>query len=363
MDVTESLNFDRFQQFLLQLRESYAPEYGVSDVHDFPVRFHLNLSALGDQLPDCCTKIIFPRPEVSMSFVDLHVHSTASDGLLTPSELVNLASDRGLSVLSLTDHDTLDGIEEAFGEAIDRELLFIPSLELSVDLTGGGSAHMLGYFPFTPIPELLSEETPLGKAIELVKRGREERNPAIIRILCEMGMELNLSDVRAKAGDGIVGRPHIADVLVDKGYVESTNEAFERFLAKGKPAYVDRTRLFALRALDLISGARGIPVLAHPGLMQREETGLRALIRSLTDNGLQGLEVYYPSHTRHITRWLTAESRKMGLLLTGGTDFHGRKQQSIQPGGTSSGFNIEAELVSDFLERCFPRGELDGKAE
>lgn len=298
-----------------------------------------------------------------MSFVDLHVHSTASDGLLTPSELVSLASDRGLSVLALSDHDTLDGIDEACSEALDRGLRFIPALELSVDLTGGGSAHMLGYFPFTPIPELLSPETPLGKAIELVKRGREERNPAIIRILRELGMELDLSDVKTKAGDGIVGRPHIADVLVDKGYVENANEAFERYLAKGKPAYVDRTRLFALRALDLISEARGISVLAHPGLMQREEVGLKALIRSLTDNGLQGLEVYYPSHTRHITRWLFEESRRMGLLMTGGTDFHGRKQQSIQPGGSRSGFNIEAELVSEFLERCFPRGELDGKAE
>ncbi len=299
-----------------------------------------------------------------MSFVDLHVHSTASDGLLTPSELVSRASDRGLSVLALTDHDTLDGIDEACREALDRGLLFVPALELSVDLTGGGTAHMLGYFPVTPIPELLSPETPLGKAIELVKRGREERNPSIIRILCKMGMELNLSDVKTKAGDGIVGRPHIADVLVDKGYVENANEAFEKYLAKGKPAYVDRTRLFALRALDLISEARGISVLAHPGLMQREEAGLKALIRSLTDNGLQGLEVYYPSHTRHITRWLLEESRRMGLLVTGGTDFHGRKQQSVvQPGGSPSGFNIKAELVSEFLERCFPRGELDGKAE
>ena len=298
-----------------------------------------------------------------MSFVDLHVHSTASDGLLTPSELVSRASDRGLSVLALTDHDTLDGIDEACREALDRELLFIPALELSVDLTGGGTAHILGYFPLTPIPELLSPETPLGKAIELVKRGREERNPSILRILCELGMELSLSDVKAKAGGGIVGRPHIADVLVDKGHVENANEAFERFLAKGKPAYVDRTRLFALRALDLISGARGISVLAHPGLMQREEAGLKALICSLTDNGLQGLEVYYPSHTRHITRWLSEESKRIGLLITGGTDFHGRKQQNVQPGGSPSGFNIEAELVSEFLERCFPRGELDGKAE
>ncbi len=298
-----------------------------------------------------------------MSLADLHVHSTASDGSLSPSELIDLAIERNLSVLALTDHDTLCGVEEAYDRAALTGFPFIPALEISVDLTGGGSAHMLGYFPFTPVAELQKPGTPLTSALEMVRSGREERNPGIVRKLSGLGIDIDLKDVIEVAGPGVVGRPHIAEGLQREGYVTSQGEAFDLYLARGRPAYVERTRLFSLKAIDLISGAGGIPVLAHPGLMTRTDTELKALIRSLAGNGLRGLEVYYPSHSHHITEWLAGQARRMGLLLTGGTDFHGRTGNDIPLGGASSGFSLDTGQVDEFLRLCFPRGDFYGEAE
>jgi predicted metal-dependent phosphoesterase TrpH len=301
------------------------------------------------------SKIIFRDWRSEMSLADLHVHSTASDGSLSPSELINLAIERHLSVLALSDHDTLDGVEEAHDRAILSGFPFIPALEISVDLTGGGSAHMLGYFPFTPVTELRMPGTPLTSALEMVGKGRDERNPRIIGKLSGLGIDINMEDVRKVAGPGVVGRPHIAEVLQREGHVTSQSEAFDLYLARGRPAYVERTRLRAMRAIELISGIGGIPVLAHPGLMRRSYSELQALIRSLAGNGLRGVEVYYPSHTRHITEWLAELAGRMGLLVTGGTDFHGRTGHEMPPGGDSSGFTLDTRQIDEFLRLCFPK--------
>jgi predicted metal-dependent phosphoesterase TrpH len=302
-------------------------------------------------------KIIFRAWRSDMPLADLHVHSTASDGTLSPADLVDLAVERGLAVLALADHDTLEGLEEASGRASGTGLPFVPALEISVDLTGGGSAHMLGYFPSTPLPELLLEESPLVMALETVKRGREERNPRILEKLRSMGMDISLEEVRKVSGPGVVGRPHIAEVLLREGHVSTRNEAFERFLARGRPAYVERTRLYALKAIDLIRGAGGLPVLAHPGLMKRTDRELEALVRSLRDNGLRGIEAYYPAHPLSTTDWLVRLALKAGLLVTGGTDFHGRSETDVPPGGDSERFSLDTELIREFLRVCFPKGD------
>jgi predicted metal-dependent phosphoesterase TrpH len=216
---------------------------------------------------------------------------------------------------------------------------------------------MLGFFPGRNSSGLSSAGSPLVDALEIVRQGRAERNPRILEKLAEQGLRIDIDEVREVAGPGVVGRPHIAEVLYRNGLVTSHSEAFDRYLARGRPAYVERTRLFALRAMDLIRGEGGLPVLAHPGLMKRSEEELEALVRSLVDNGLRGVEVYYPSHSRHITRWLTALAGKLDLLVTGGTDFHGRTGHDVPPGGDSVRFRLDTGQIEEFLRVCFPEGE------
>jgi predicted metal-dependent phosphoesterase TrpH len=302
-------------------------------------------------------KIIFRDWRSDMPLADLHVHSTASDGSLSPAELVDLACQRELAVLALTDHDTMDGLPEAEERSSETGLAFIPALEISVDLAGGGSAHMLGYFPGTSASVLCREGSPLFQALETVRKGREERNPRIVEKLAEQGLRIDIEEVREVAGPGVVGRPHIAEVLYRNGLVSSHSEAFDRYLARGRPAYVERTRLFALRAIELIAGADGLPVLAHPGLMRRTDGELEALVRSLMDSGLRGVEVYYPVHSGHATAFLAGLTGRLGLLATGGTDFHGRTGHDVPPGGDSVRFSLDTGQVEEFLRVCFPKGD------
>ncbi len=238
-----------------------------------------------------------------MGLCDFHVHSTASDGRLTPAELVNEAVSSGLEGFAIADHDTLAGVSEAAEKASALGLCYIPAVELSVDLHSGGSAHLLGYFPGVALNELLDPSSELQSALAGVIRGRNTRNPRIVEKLRELGFAITLEDVMEEAGDSVVGRPHIAGVMVRRGFASSGSEVFDRYLGSGKPAYVERERIGDYRAISIIRQSGGLPVLAHPVYIHTEGlTGLEALIRSLADAGLSGLEAYYPQQASRSRR-------------------------------------------------------------
>lgn len=284
--------------------------------------------------------------------VDLHVHSTASDGALSPGSLVEIAVRLGLGAFAISDHDTVDGLPEAFEAARGTGMAFIPAVELSINLVAGGSAHLLGYFPGSDPAALCDRSASLGRALARVRAARETRNPRIIEKLAQLGMPLFEEEVLEHAGGDVVGRPHIAQAMLARGYVQSSREAFDRFLARGKPAYVERERLWDSEALEIIRDLGGLPVLAHPGLMERSADDLAALIRSLASRGLSGLEAYYPRHSPEVVAALAAEAAASGLLTTGGTDYHGSPEDTTGLGGAGGVFQVRAFQVAAFLERC-----------
>lgn len=285
--------------------------------------------------------------------VDLHTHSTASDGTRSPEELVRVGVQAGISVLAITDHDTLDGITEGLKAAGESDIRMIPGIELSVDLEEGGlSAHLLGYFPGADLEELLSGSTPLGAAIEYVQGGRARRNPKILEKLRNEGIHLDPEMIVRIAGGTVIGRPHIAKAMVMGGFVNDSNEAFSRFLAKGRSAYVERDRLQVKEAINLIAGAGGLPVLAHPAYIPMEPDELQRFFRRLSNYGLRGIEAYYPSHSRIMTKLLEEIGRSNDLVLTGGTDYHGLRQDETPLGGSENGFHVTMEMVIDFIALC-----------
>ena len=257
--------------------------------------------------------------------LDLHIHSTFSDGTMTPVELVALASKKGLIAISLTDHDTLEGFEPAVQAAEGLPLEVLSGLEISV-VHAEYSLHVLGYGMDAGNPDL-------NQAHHRLQAGREPRNAAILERLAERGVAVSPADLQRVSHSGQTGRPHIARVMLEKGAVWSMQEAFEKYLGRGACAYVSRTVLSAEEAIRLIRGAGGIAVLAHPLQVDQTLEKLPALLQELVPFGLDGLEGYYPTHSAKIRRKITEMSKKFGLLLTGGSDFHG----DIKPGTTLAG--------------------------
>lgn len=243
--------------------------------------------------------------------VDLHSHTTASDGTLTPRELARLAARHGVRVLALTDHDSTGGVREAMDEARRlAPLEIVPGLEINCDVPGA-EIHVLGY--------CVDWETPWFQ--EFLAAQREERRQRVYRIaarLAELGMPIEPDAVFALVKEGSAGRPHIAQAMVDRGYVKSVREAFDRYLSANGPANVPRRRLTPVEAVRIIRRARGVPVLAHPGLANRDE-----LIPELVDAGLLGIEAFYPEHSSSQITTYRELCARLGLIATGGSDFHG----------------------------------------
>ena len=298
-----------------------------------------------------------------MGLCDFHTHSTASDGRLTPTELVDEAARCGLDGFAISDHDTLAGVREAADRSSELGLFFIPAVELSVDLHTGGSAHMLGYFPGADLSVLCDPSSEIQKALQYVVDGRNTRNPAIVQKFRELGFDISMQEVLAEAGDAVVGRPHIAAVLLKKGFVSSSEEVFNRYLGSGKPAYVERKRLGDYRAIEIIRQAGGLPVLAHPKYIQVDGfRELGALVSSLVDSGLAGLEAYYPDQDGSMISFLEDASKKHNLLLTGGSDFHGIKHPL--PGWCDGSFGVDTDKIMNFFNKCISRGRItNGKTE
>lgn len=257
--------------------------------------------------------------------VDLHTHSTASDGSEKPADLVQLAVDRGLSALALTDHDTLEGLADAREAASDLPIELIPGTELSLRHEGGGM-HLVVLW-------LEPERGPLQVSLRALQEGRGSRNEIMVARLNELGMEISLDEVLEESGGGSVGRPHIAAVLVRKGYAESIQEAFDLWLSAGRPAYASRTRLQPEEAIPLARESGAVPILAHPhtlNLNRAEE--MAQLLNHLKGLGLVGLEAIYSSYHRHEREGYSDLARRFDLVPSGGSDFHGSYKPGLELG-------------------------------
>ena len=246
------------------------------------------------------------------SRADLHTHSTYSDGRLTPTELVERAVSKGLEALALTDHDCIDGIAEAQAAAQRYpQLIFIPGVELSTDVPHG-EVHMLGYF-------LDWQDLHLQGRLAHLRRSRLERGEKMLAKLKHLGIDISWQRVQEIGGDGAVGRPHIALAMLEAGHISSLDEAFERYLGRNGPAYVGREKITSTEAVQLLTGASGLPVLAHP----RDLQNLEALVVELKESNLIGIEVYYQDYDQQTIDRLLAVAHQHGLLPLGGSDFHG----------------------------------------
>lgn len=277
---------------------------------------------------------------MEQGYIDLHAHTTASDGTLTPARLVGRAQEKGLRAVAVTDHDTVDGLPEALAEAAKREFEVVPGVEISVDYLGG-EMHMLGYYINLNSASLLHS---LGQLQEY----RRERNPKVIRKLREMGMHITLAEVAEAAGGNVIGRPHFAAVLVKKGYAASTVEAFDKYLGVGQPAYVKKEKLTPAEGIAIILEAGGIPVLAHPKYIRDHNPDrLSDLFGKLKQTGLKGVEAYYTSHTPEETDLYLRLARRHTLLVTGGTDYHGANKPEIELGTGTGGLRMSYDLLTE----------------
>jgi predicted metal-dependent phosphoesterase TrpH len=260
-----------------------------------------------------------------MGFIDLHTHSNASDGSCPPREVVRLAKQRGLKALALTDHDTIDGLAEAVAAGEEFGLEIIPGVEISAKHPIG-SMHILGYF-------LDYESDLLAQRLAVLKQARQDRNPQIIAKLNKLGIPLTMEQVERISGGGQMGRPHIARALYEGGLVRSIQEAFDIYLGNHGLAYVSKFRFPPEEAMAMIREAQGIPVLAHPftlGLHTSET--LRPLLKELKALGLAGVECYYPEHSFGQEALYLYLARELGLLITGGSDFHGDNKPEVTLG-------------------------------
>jgi len=247
--------------------------------------------------------------------IDLHTHSTFSDGTLSPSALVTLAKSKRLTAISITDHDTMEGVDEAIEAGMKVGLEVVPGIEISA-VYGQLHVHLLGYY-------IDQKDRKLRSILNEIQAARMVRNRKIIKKLQEQGVPVTLEEVEKKSAVGQAGRPHIAQVLVEKGIVSSIDQAFSRFLARGASAYEPRKVLEALDGIALISEAGGIPVLAHPATIDNSLRKIPALIEQLVPCGLQGIEVYYPTHSRKNQKQLSGLAKLYNLVVTGGSDYHG----------------------------------------
>ena len=247
-----------------------------------------------------------------MSGVDLHIHSTASDGQFSPAEIVRKAAARGLTVIALADHDTVDGIAPALEAARDfSQLRVIPGTELSTSVPEG-EVHVLGYFVDFADRELQA-------ALEEMRNSRRERIIKMIAKLKNLGINIDWERVQEIAGDGSIGRPHVAQAMMEKGYIKTVKEAFNRYISRDGPAYVKRKVMTPVEVVELILRADGLPVLAHPSTV----SDMEATVVELKAAGLVGIEVYYGSYTVGEISKLVRLADKYNLIATGGSDYHG----------------------------------------
>ena len=243
---------------------------------------------------------------------DLHLHTTASDGRLTPCELVRRAAELKLDVIAITDHDSVEGIQPALEEAKNYpRLTVIPGVEINTDVPKG-EVHILGYFINYRDPEF-------NRALEELRNSRYERGRKMVARLCEMNIKVNWDRVVELAGNGSVGRPHVAQAMLEQGAVSSFKEAFDNYIGRNCPAYVERKKLTPAEAVKLVLDAEGLPFLAHPADIE----SLEQFVLKLKEAGIVGIEIYYNGYNSGTIAQLEKLAKRHELISSGGSDFHG----------------------------------------
>ncbi|ADL12979.1 PHP domain-containing protein [Acetohalobium arabaticum] len=269
--------------------------------------------------------------------VDLHLHTTASDGSFTPSEVVNKAVQLGLDVIAITDHDTVGGIPEAKAEAFDKDLEVISGIELNTELFDL-EIHILGYY-------IDDNNLALQNELKKLRTARYDRIEKMIKKLGDRGIEIDFDYVCQLAGDNNLSRVHLAQAIVERGYVYQISEAFDEYIGKGCSSYVSRYKLTPRRAIELIKAAGGIPVLAHPALLERDE-----LISEFITDGLVGIEVYHSEHSQSDVRHYKHLAQKYDLVITGGSDCHGAYKDNVLLGSVEVPDKVVRDLKQNQRE-------------
>lgn len=274
--------------------------------------------------------------------IDLHTHSTVSDGSDSPEELVDLAAKAGLSAFALTDHDRQDGVEPARKKAAEAGIELVPGTEISCEHPG--TMHMLVYF-------LEPGEGPLQDELHRLQVARDNRNELLISRLTELGLPVTMEELEAEAGGSGAGRPHVAAILVRKGVCTSVQDAFDRFLAKGRPAYVEKARLDPVPAISLARQSGALPVLAHPLSMGLSGSELEQTVTELAEAGLVGLEAIYGRYSKQERADLAVLAARSGLAITGGSDHHGTYKPDLSVGTGRGDLQVPDGVLAALKER------------
>lgn len=275
-------------------------------------------------------------------YIDLHTHSLKSDGSMTPAEVVQEAKRAGLAAIALSDHDTVDGLEEAIAEGEKIGVEVIPAIEFSV--LSKTETHILGYF-------IDYNNEYLKQILKEVVDLRIERNHVTTQRLNELGFDITLEEVRALAPNNFVGRAHFARVLMDKGYIQSVKEGFEKYMSVGKYAYCEKQRLTARDAVEIIRKCGGISFLAHPHLTKLADDELKEFLLELKGYGLCGIEGYYTDYTPEMQEKYQSLAKELGLMISGGTDFHAKMKPHISIGTGLGNMKIPYSVLEEMKER------------
>lgn len=276
--------------------------------------------------------------------IDLHAHTTASDGSLTPRELVESAHRVGLSALAIADHDTTAGVPEALAAGLELGVEIVPAVEISA-LFPGGTMHILGYYCDMDDPGFQEN-------LKAIREGRDNRNPRIVAKLNELGLEITMDEIMAECGGDVLGRPHFARAMLKKGFVQSVQEAFDIYLSSEGKAYMPKEVYPPQQCVETIVRAGGVAVLAHPNQLQREtQAEVEAIVDELMDYGLQGVEAIHGNVEPDLAAVYDAMARRRGLIVTGGSDFHGASKPNIQLGSGRFGYRIPYQYLEDLKSR------------
>ncbi len=278
-----------------------------------------------------------------MTRIDLHVHTTASDGTLTPAAVTARARGLGLAAIAITDHDTVEGVAEAMRAGKELGVEVVPGIELSCYYQGR-EVHVLGYF-------IDIASASLAETIRAVTENRKARNHIIAERMAADGLPVSIDELKRRFPHTVIGRPHFAEVLVEHGLADSVSDAFARYLNRGRPYFEPQKRMNMDEAAAAINAAGGLAVLAHPYQYRYSEAEMRRLFADFKSCGGTGIECFYSGYDAEKSAFLTSAAAELGMCVTGGSDFHGSVKPDIELGSGKGGLNVDRELLNKLKER------------